>query len=106
MIRIEGINPFTQAVYTYGDGVEQELLLKEGGSLEAAKKTQTKQHGAVIYSRITKNGFLLTVHQGSNNLNIFDLTAKKLVKQFRGYPEEPYGKQIHQKCQNFIFSNF
>ena len=96
LIRIEGVNPINQSIYAYAEGSELQLQLREGGGLEIVDEKST--NSSVIYSRITNTGHLLRVIQGSNDLEVYDLSSNKLIKQFRGYQEEPYGKS--RKPQN------
>ena len=49
---------------------------------------------SVNYARCTGDDKFFTVKQGSNDLEILDLNAKKRVASYKGYPEEPYSKTL------------
>ena len=99
MTRIEGLTNRGMKVHMFSPNLHRAGQLNSENILEINKSASTSS--TIIYARCTAEDKFFTVKQGSNDLEILDLTEKRRIASFKGYPEEPYSKyKIFVKLKN------
>ena len=91
LIRIEGLTNDSSKIHLFGRNSHRCLQINEEGTeLTLVKEAATPY--TLIYARGTRDNKFFTVKQGSNDLEVIDLELKKKLAEYKGYPEDPYGR--------------
>lgn len=93
IIRVEGLTNNATKIHIFGPNSHKSLqLTPDGNDLELIKEANTPY--TVIHAKGTRDNKFYVVKQGSNDLEIVDLDSKKKMFEYKGYPEETYGKPL------------
>jgi len=100
LLRIEGLTNKGFKLHLFSPNLHRAGTLETDNNVSVHKSSNTSH--SVIYARCTGEDIFFTVKQGSNDLEILDLNAKKRVASYKGYQEEPYSNRLISLPANYL----